>query len=128
MAKIDCNPFLVGHHSRKYYRSIKPIDSFLFILRQTVVEQNFKEKFNKLFEHLATEQQVTDDNIRSLMFGDYMASKDEQKSYDEVQDLDTLREVMETIDCKYTQYFIHQLCPNLHKNYFFDNNRYICVS
>ena len=61
------------------------------------MEQNFKEKFNKLFEHLATEQQVTDDNIRSLMFGDYMAGKDEQKSYDEVQDLDTLREVMETI-------------------------------
>ena len=61
------------------------------------MEQHFKEKFNKLFEHLATEQQVTDDNIRSLMFGDYMTSKEEQKSYDEVQDLETLREVMETI-------------------------------
>ena len=58
------------------------------------MEQHFKEKFNKLFEHLATEQQVTDDDIRSLMFGDYMASKDEQRSYDEVQDLDNLREVI----------------------------------
>ena len=61
------------------------------------MEQNFKEKFNKLFEHLATEQQVTDDDIRSLMFGDYMTSKEEQRSYDEVEDLETLREVMETI-------------------------------
>ena len=61
------------------------------------MEQNFKEKFNKLFEHLATEQQVTDDDIRSLMFGDYMTSKEEQRSYDEVQDLDTLREVRQNI-------------------------------
>ena len=50
-----------------------------------------------MFEHLATEQQVTDDDIRSLMFGDYMTSKEEHRSYDEVEDLDTLREVMETI-------------------------------
>ena len=57
-----------------------------------MVEHQFKEKFNKLFDHLTSQQHVTDDDIRSLMFGDYMASKD-RRTYDEVRDMDNLREV-----------------------------------
>ena len=57
-------------------------------------EVHFKEKFNKVFEHLAqVGKQVVDDDIRSLMFGDYMANKDEERLYNEIKDLDLLREV-----------------------------------
>ncbi len=62
---------------------------------QGVLEQHFKEKFNRLFAHLlppGEERLVTDDDIRSLMFGDYMTSG-ETRSYDEVQDMEKLREV-----------------------------------
>ncbi len=49
---------------------------------------------NKLFEHLATPgQQTSDDDLRSLMYGDYMGGKEEERSYDEVRDIDVLREV-----------------------------------
>ena len=58
------------------------------------VEVQFKEKFNKLFEHLAQPgKQVVDNDIRSLLFGDYMAGKEEEKLYDEIHDLELLREV-----------------------------------
>ena len=58
------------------------------------VEGQFKEKLNTVLGHLAVPgKQVTDNDIRSLMFGDYMASKDEERVYDEIQDLDALREV-----------------------------------
>lgn len=58
------------------------------------VEVNFKEKFNKLFEHLAKPgKQPVDDDLRSLQFGDYLASKEEEKLYDEIKDIDLLREV-----------------------------------
>ncbi len=60
-----------------------------------VVEQQYKEKFNNIFSHLATPgKQVTDDDIRSLMFGDYMGSKDEERMYDEIKEMDELREVI----------------------------------
>lgn len=60
---------------------------------QHTVEVNFKEKMNALFSHLTTDQYVDDDDIRSLLFGDYMKGKDEQRLYDEVEDIKSLRTV-----------------------------------
>ena len=61
---------------------------------QHTVEQHYKEKMINLFGHLTTPgKQVQDDDIRSLMFGDYMAGKDEERLYDEISEMDTLREV-----------------------------------
>ena len=60
------------------------------------VEQHFKEKFHVIFGRLATPgKQPTDDDMRSLMFGDYMInSRDAVKTYyDEIKDLNELREV-----------------------------------
>ena len=54
----------------------------------------FQEKFNTIFSHLLAEPgtAVTDDHLRSLMFGDYL-SEGENKVYDEVDDLDSLQKV-----------------------------------
>lgn len=53
-----------------------------------------QEKFNNIFSHLLSEPGtlVTDDHLRSLMFGDYL-SEGENKVYDEVADLDSLQQV-----------------------------------
>ena len=58
------------------------------------MEGQFKEKLNGVLGHLAVPgKQITDNDIRSLMFGDYMTSKDEERMYDEIKDLNSLREV-----------------------------------
>lgn len=48
-----------------------------------------------LFSHITGDPkaEVTDDNIRSLMFGDYLNKGKTEKLYDEIQNLTELREV-----------------------------------
>lgn len=59
------------------------------------MESQYKEKLNALFSHIMTDSSkgVTDDDIRSLMFGDYLSKGKEEKFYDEILNLDDLREV-----------------------------------
>ena len=62
---------------RVYYdRLVDGTDrQWLFVLMQKMVKQHFKEDFQVVFKHLATpsgEGKVVDDNMRSLLFGDYM--------------------------------------------------------
>ena len=58
------------------------------------METHFKEKLNSLFSHIADPGQlIVDEDIRCLIFGDYMKKGGEDKLYDEIQDLDELREV-----------------------------------
>ena len=45
---------------------------WLFDLMQKMVKQHFKDDFQTVFKHLSVASKVTDDNMRSLMFGDYM--------------------------------------------------------
>jgi len=54
-----------------------------------------QEKFQSLFSHLQKEpgEAITDDHLRSLMFGDYLYEDGEEKLYDEVTDLVQLKEV-----------------------------------
>ena len=59
-----------------YYVHPPPLLSFFpcTLSLQGAVKQHFKEDFNNLFKHLVTGGggRVTDDNMRSLLFGDYM--------------------------------------------------------
>lgn len=59
------------------------------------MESQFKEKMNVLFSHIMTDSSigVTDDDIRSLMFGDYLSKGKEEKFYDEILNLNNLKEV-----------------------------------
>ena len=60
---------------RVYYdRLIDAKDrTWLFELMQKSVKQHFKEDFNTVFKHLVPSGgKVTDDDMRSLLFGDYM--------------------------------------------------------
>ncbi|ELT89912.1 hypothetical protein CAPTEDRAFT_157693, partial [Capitella teleta] len=66
-----------------------------FAVVKTTVEQCFREKFNQLFSHLASGDRITDDDIRSLLFGDYVRTTEDLRLYDEIQDMENLREVVE---------------------------------
>lgn len=59
---------------RVYYdRLVDSTDrQWLFDLLQKMVKQHFKEDFQSLFKHLSSSgAKVVDDNMRSLLFGDY---------------------------------------------------------
>ena len=58
------------------------------------MEQHFKAKMQDVFGHLAPPgKKVVDDNLRSLMFGNYMGRRDDARMYDEITDVDKLKEV-----------------------------------
>ena len=59
------------------------------------LEVQFKEKMNTVCAHLAQPgKQVTGDDVRSLMFGDYMATAEsDDRHYDEIEDLSEVRQV-----------------------------------
>lgn len=79
------------------------------LLLQVAVEQHFKEKFHVIFGRLATPgKHPTDDDMRSLMFGDYLISSREaiKSYYDEIKDLTELREV------SYFTYFTFIICTD----------------
>lgn len=46
---------------------------------KNLCKQHFKEEFGVVFKHLATQSQPSEDDMRSLMFGDYL--KPEVVSY-----------------------------------------------
>lgn len=67
-----------------------------FTLTSSTVEENFKQDMQKMLGHLVPDgKKVEDVNIRSLIFGDYMDPKADNKIYDEVVDLHQLSEIME---------------------------------
>ncbi|XP_052779096.1 dynein axonemal heavy chain 3-like isoform X2 [Mya arenaria] len=81
-----------------YDRLVDENDRDLFFhMVKLCVESQFKEKMNSLFSHITGDPKadVTDDNIRSLMFGDYMSKGKAEKLYDEIEKLDELRETIE---------------------------------
>ena len=43
--------------------------------------------------------QVTDDDLRSLIFGDYLSKTKDEKLYDEIMDLKELTEVSDQSAC-----------------------------
>ncbi|KAL3852322.1 hypothetical protein ACJMK2_015979 [Sinanodonta woodiana] len=75
-----------------------------FQMVKAALETHFKEKMNNLFMHLAKEEQnVTDDNLRSLMFGDCLSKGKDEKLYDEIQNLDELKQHIESCLEEYNQ-------------------------
>ncbi|XP_058254502.1 dynein axonemal heavy chain 3 [Hemibagrus wyckioides] len=67
-----------------------------FNIVQETTSTFFKQTLDKLLCHLSPSGNVSDENIRSLFFGDYaIADLDANRSYDEIRDLQSLTRVME---------------------------------
>ncbi|XP_077172642.1 dynein axonemal heavy chain 3 [Paroedura picta] len=55
----------------------------------------FKQSVDKVLSHLSPTGKISDDNIRSLFFGDYFKPSSDAKIYNEITDLKQLTSVME---------------------------------
>ncbi|NXA07095.1 DYH3 protein, partial [Sapayoa aenigma] len=67
---------------------------FFQMVEDTTIN-SFKQNINKVLSHLSPSGKVSDDNIRSLFFGDYLKPNSNVKVYDEITDLKQLTSVME---------------------------------
>uniref|UniRef100_A0A672TTU8 Dynein axonemal heavy chain 3 n=1 Tax=Strigops habroptila TaxID=2489341 RepID=A0A672TTU8_STRHB len=68
-----------------------------FQMVQETTTNSFKQDFNKVFvlSHLSPTENISDDDIRSLFFGDYSDLDTDVKVYDEITDLEKLTTVIE---------------------------------
>ncbi|XP_061847983.1 dynein axonemal heavy chain 3 [Colius striatus] len=66
-----------------------------FQMVQETTSNSFKQSFNKVLSHLSPTGEISDDDIRSLFFGDYLKPDSNIKVYDEITDLHQLTTVME---------------------------------
>ncbi|KAK9537950.1 hypothetical protein VZT92_005520 [Zoarces viviparus] len=85
---------------RVYYdRLVHDTDrSWLVKNLQAVSQSHMKENFHQLFQHLDQDHdgEVTEDDLRSLMFCDFHDPKGEDRNYREVHNLDLLRQVVDS--------------------------------
>uniref|UniRef100_A0A8C5PIE1 AAA+ ATPase domain-containing protein n=1 Tax=Leptobrachium leishanense TaxID=445787 RepID=A0A8C5PIE1_9ANUR len=71
--------------------------TFFHIVKNTVQSQ-FKEKMTHLFNHMVVGREIQDDDMESLIFGDYFIatnSKKSEKIYNEIKDMDGLKHAMQ---------------------------------
>ncbi|XP_071816044.1 dynein axonemal heavy chain 12-like isoform X3 [Apostichopus japonicus] len=72
---------------------------WLYSLTKTLVKDIFKDTFDGVFEHLAAPgEPVMEDNMRSLMFGDYMNPdlEENDRIYEEVKSVEEFNSVVES--------------------------------
>uniref|UniRef100_A0A8C3PS23 Dynein axonemal heavy chain 3 n=1 Tax=Calidris pygmaea TaxID=425635 RepID=A0A8C3PS23_9CHAR len=79
-----------------YDRLVDEEDRKLFFqMVQETTSNAFKQSFDKVLSHLSPTGEISDDDIRSLFFGDYLNPDSNVKVYDEITDLKQLTTVME---------------------------------
>jgi dynein heavy chain len=81
-----------------YDRLVFDVDrKWLVDYLHTCMKENFDVEFNQLFKHLDSNKdgKVEEDDMRSLMFCDFIDPKNDAKPYVEVYDIDKVRNVVE---------------------------------
>ncbi|NXN55853.1 DYH3 protein, partial [Rynchops niger] len=79
-----------------YDRLVDEEDKKVFFqMVQEATSNGFKQSFDKVLSHLSPTGKISDDDIRSLFFGDYLIPDSNVKVYDEITDLKQLTTVME---------------------------------
>ncbi|XP_065826535.1 dynein axonemal heavy chain 3-like isoform X2 [Oscarella lobularis] len=80
--------------------------AFFFNIIKETLQSQFKMNIDRLMKHLQPQgstSSVQDDDIRSLLFGNYINPESDAKIYDEVTDMGQLTEVMEHYLEEYNQ-------------------------
>ncbi|XP_073413059.1 dynein axonemal heavy chain 3-like [Dendrobates tinctorius] len=90
--RVFCDRLVSSLDRQKFFHIVK-----------NVVQSQFKEKMTHLFTHLVIGREIQDLDMRNLFFGDYIISKNDEKServYNEIMDIERLKTCMED--------FLHQ--------------------
>jgi dynein heavy chain len=88
-----------------YDRLVDDVDrQWFFTNLQHTLSLHFNYSFESIFEHLAgSDGAVTDDNMRSLMFGDYIQPDAAVRNYDEVLDVTKISDIFKMRLDEYNQ-------------------------
>ncbi|XP_072136530.1 dynein axonemal heavy chain 12 isoform X2 [Mobula birostris] len=79
---------------------------WLFDLMKSIVKDHFRESFDSLFEHLSPNRgRVTEEDMRSLLFGDYMNPdlEGDERLYSEIPSVKEFNDVVELCLDEYNQ-------------------------
>lgn len=72
--------------SAKY--SIRYFNFKIYFLFKTIIEPEFGIVLNDLFEN---KKVINSSNLKNICFGDFIKTKDDKRSYDEIEDLTILK-------------------------------------
>uniref|UniRef100_A0A7M4FPW0 Dynein axonemal heavy chain 12 n=1 Tax=Crocodylus porosus TaxID=8502 RepID=A0A7M4FPW0_CROPO len=89
-----------------YDRLVDDADSaWLFRLVKDIVKEHFKEGFDQVFAHLKQGSAVTEEDTRSLVFGDYMTPdlEGDERLYIEIPSIQQFSDVVEQCLDEYNQ-------------------------
>uniref|UniRef100_H3DKJ5 Dynein axonemal heavy chain 7 n=1 Tax=Tetraodon nigroviridis TaxID=99883 RepID=H3DKJ5_TETNG len=92
---------------RVYYdRLVDDTDrAWLYQLMHDILKTHFKESFERIFDHLKKGSNLVEEDLNSLLFGDYMAPdlEDDERLYAEVPSVETFSQVVESCLEEYNQ-------------------------
>ncbi|XP_074537088.1 dynein axonemal heavy chain 12 [Halichoeres trimaculatus] len=84
--------------------------AWLFQLMKGILKDHFKESFDQVFDHLKQGSKLVEEDMRNLLFGDYMNPdlEDDERLYTEVPSMDSFENVVQSCLEEYNQ---------MHKNH-----------
>ncbi|KAM4563453.1 dynein axonemal heavy chain 12 isoform 1-T1 [Odontesthes bonariensis] len=85
--------------------------TWLYNLMNGILKDHFKESFDQVFDHLKQGSKLVEEDIRNLLFGDYMNPdlEDDERLYAEVPSMKTFAEVVESCLEEYNQMHKNQM-------------------
>ncbi|CAL8325422.1 unnamed protein product [Merluccius merluccius] len=89
-----------------YDRLVDAADrTWLYQLMNGIVKEHFRESFEQVFDHLKTDKQLVEEDMRNLLFGDYMHPEleEDERLYAEVPSMESFGQVVELCLEEYNQ-------------------------
>ncbi|KAL6119092.1 dnah12 [Pungitius sinensis] len=79
--------------------------TWLYKLMDGILKNHFKESFNQVFDHLKQSSRLVEEDMRNLLFGDYMNPdlEDDERLYAEVPSMESFSQVVESCLREYNQ-------------------------
>ncbi|XP_068561369.1 dynein axonemal heavy chain 12 [Cebidichthys violaceus] len=79
--------------------------AWLYKLMNSILKDHFKESFDQVFDHLKQSSRLVEEDMRNLLFGDYMNPdlEDDERSYAEVPSMESFSQVVQSCLDEYNQ-------------------------
>ncbi|XP_040909250.1 dynein heavy chain 12, axonemal [Toxotes jaculatrix] len=79
--------------------------AWLYKLMHSILKDHFKESFDEVFDHLKQGSKLVEEDMRNLLFGDYMNPdlEDDERLYAEVPSMENFAQVVESCLDEYNQ-------------------------